>query len=120
MSYPDDNPKTAMGALKVPLHNVPPSAMHYLALAFKDGAAKYGPLNWRDQKVSATVYYGAALRHLFAWFDGADLSQDAMVEHLAHVMACCAILLDAKSVDMLNDDRPTVGASAQLQKDFIA
>ena len=54
--YPDGNPKTAQGALKVPLHLVPPSAMHYLALAFRDGATKYGPYNWRDKGVSASVY----------------------------------------------------------------
>lgn len=118
MSYPDDNPKTAIGATKAPLHLVPPSAIHYLASAFKDGAAKYGPYNWRDQKVSSSVYVGAALRHIGAWWDGANVSSDAGVEHLAHVMACCAIILDAASVGMLNDDRPTNGAAPRLQAEF--
>jgi hypothetical protein len=120
VSYPDDNPKTAIGATKVPLHLVPPSSTHYLALAFKDGAAKYGPYNWRDQKVSASVYYGAAKRHMDAWWDGENLSADARVAHLAHAMACCAIILDAASVGMLNDDRPTAGAAARLQAEFAA
>lgn len=113
--YPDGNPKTAQGALKVPLHLVPPSATHYLALAFKDGAAKYGPFNWREKGVSASVYVAAAMRHLDAFRDGEDLSPDALVHHLAHVMACCAIVLDAQSVGKLNDDRPTKGAAAALQ-----
>lgn len=117
-SYPDDNPKTTIGVTKVPLHLVPPSAKHYLALAFKDGAKKYGPYNWREKKVSASVYVAAAQRHIDAWWDGEDLSEDAAVEHLAHAMACMAIVLDAKSIGMLNDDRPFKGASPQLQKEF--
>lgn len=115
MSYPDDNPKTAVGATKVPLHLVPPVASHYLALAFKDGAAKYGPYNWREHRVSASVYYGAARRHLDAWWDGEDESPDALVHHLGHVMACCAIVLDAMTVGKLNDDRPSPGATPRLQ-----
>lgn len=118
--YPDGNPKTAMGALKVPLHLVPPSATHHLALAFKDGAAKYGPYNWRDKGVSASVYIAAAMRHMDAFRDGEDLSRDAQVHHLGHVMACCAIVLDAMSVGMLNDDRPTKGAAADLQSCFAS
>jgi hypothetical protein len=118
MSYPDGNPKTAVGATKVPLHLVPPSATHFLALAFKDGAAKYGPYNWRDDAVSASVYYGAAKRHMDAWWDGEDLSADAQVHHLAHTMACCAILLDALTVGKLNDNRPTPGAASMLQLAF--
>lgn len=113
--YPDGNPKTAMGALKVPLHLVPPSATHYLALAFKDGAAKYGPYNWREKGVSSSVYIAAAMRHLDAFRDGEDLSPDAKVHHLGHVMACCAIILDAQSVGKLNDDRPAKGAAGELQ-----
>ncbi|MHC9085358.1 dATP/dGTP diphosphohydrolase domain-containing protein [Luteimonas sp. RIT-PG2_3] len=114
--YPDNNPKTAIGAMKVPLHLVPPVASHYMALAFRDGAGKYGPYNWREHKVSASVYLGAARRHLDAWWDGEDISHDAQVHHLGHVMACCAILLDSMSVDKLNDDRPPSGATGALQR----
>ena len=120
MNYPDNNPKTAVGVSKAPLHLVPPSATHYLALAFKDGAAKYGPYNWRDKTVSSSVYIGAVKRHIDAWWDGEDLSTDANVEHLAHAMACLAIILDAKSVGKLNDDRPTKGAASRLQSEFAA
>lgn len=118
MSYPDDNPKTAIGAIKVPLHLVPPVTSHFAALAFKDGAAKYGPYNWREHQVSASVYYAAMRRHADAWWDGEDRSRDAFVHHLGHVIACCAILLDAMTVGKLNDDRPPPGATAQLQADY--
>lgn len=117
-SYPDDNPKTSIGATKVPLHLVPPSAKHYLALAFKDGAAKYGPYNWREKKVSMSVYYAAAMRHMDALWDGEDLSEDAKVHHAAHAMACMAIIVDAMSIGMLNDDRPFKGAVPRLQKEY--
>ena len=33
-------------------------------------------------------------------------------------MACCAILLDAMTLGVLNDDRPVKGASAELQKEY--
>ena len=119
MAMLQDNPKTGEGAKKVPLHLVPPSATHYLAEAFKDGAAKYGPYNWRASGVPASTYYAAAKRHLDAWWDGQDISEDAKVHHLAHAMACMAIVLDAESVGMLKDDRPANGAAAALQKNYI-
>ena len=90
-----------------------------MAEAFADGAVKYDPFNWREQKVSATVYYAACKRHLEAWFDGEELATDSKVAHLAHAMACIAILVDAKSVGMLNDDRPPAGAAARLQAEYL-
>lgn len=116
--YPDDNPKTTIGVSKVPLHLVPPVAGHYTALAFADGAKKYGPYNWREKKVSTSVYIAAMKRHIDAFWDGEDVSADANVHHLGHVMACCAILLDGMSIGMLNDDRPPKGAAARLQEEY--
>lgn len=118
MTYKDNNPKSGAGALKVPLHLVPPSATHYLATAFADGASKYGPYNWRDSGVSAMVYIGAMKRHIDAWLDGENVSQDAGVHHLAHAAACAAIILDAQSVGTLVDDRPPTGAASALQLEY--
>ena len=73
-ALPDTNPKTRMGALKIPLHLVPPSAMHALAIAFEDGARKYGAFHFRDSAVSSSTYYAALLRHVSAWFDGEDVA----------------------------------------------
>ena len=116
--YPDGNPKTQLGVTRVPLNLVPPSAKHYLAEAFADGAMKYGPYNWRGEAVSASIYYAAAQRHMDAWWDGEDLSQDAKVHHLGHAMANMAILLDAMTVGAMKDDRPARGAAANLQQAF--
>lgn len=116
--YPDNNPKTVSGVKKVPLHLVPPSAKHYLAVALADGASKYGPYNWREHAISVSVYKAAMERHLDAFWDGEDLASDSGVHHIAHAMACCALMLDALSLGKLNDDRPPKGAAAKLQAQY--
>lgn len=103
--YPDDNPKTRFGEQKPPMSDVPTTALRALGLVMRNGARKYGRLNWRRHAVSATVYYDAAERHLMAWLDGEDLDPESGLPHLAHVMACCAILLDAAAHGKLNDNR---------------
>jgi len=116
---PDSNPKTRVGLAKAPLHLVPPSVLVYLAAAFREGAAKYGPYNWRNEKISTSVYYAAALRHLTAWWDGEDDATDSGAHHLAHAMACLALILDGKSCAMLNDDRPPAGGTPRLLEEAI-
>ena len=118
--YPDNNPKTLVGASKVPLHLVPPSAKHFLAMALADGASKYGPYNWREHNISVSVYKAALERHMDAFWDGEDLASDSGVHHAAHALACIAIMLDAMTIGMLHDDRPTKGAAAELQAEYAA
>lgn len=118
--YPDNNPKTVLGAKKVPLHLVPPAAKHGLAEALADGAKKYGPYNWRNFPISASVYYAAAQRHMDAWWDGEDLAPDSQVHHLKHAMACMALVLDSLELGLLNDDRPVKGATPRLQAEYAA
>jgi hypothetical protein len=103
---PDTNPKTAFGVQKAPLHLIPPPALLAVAGVMGLGAKKYGPYNWREHAVSASVYQAAAMRHLLAWWSGEDLDPESGQSHLAHAMACCAIVLDAAAVGKLNDDRP--------------
>lgn len=118
--YPDNNPKTLVGAAKVPLHLVPPSAKYYLAQALKNGAEKYGAYNWRDAAISVSTYKAAMERHMDAFWDGEDLAEDSGVHHVAHAMACAALILDAMSIDKLVDDRPTKGASSRLQQEWLS
>lgn len=108
------NPKDAIGDTKAALHLVPAALSIYASQAMSLGAAKYGPYNWRENKVQAHVYYAAALRHLAAWFDGEDADPESHALHLAHAAACLAILLDALATGNLIDDRPTPGATAEL------
>ncbi len=79
-----------------------------------NGCEKYGLVNWRveGQHVSASTYIDAINRHLHAWLEGQQCSEDTQhifpqgVHHLGHVMACCAILIDAERRDELLDNRP--------------
>lgn len=118
-AYPDGNPKTAAGAKKPDLTVIPPTALLHLATAMMNGEAKYGLYNWRDIPVSSRPYIAAAMRHLLAYLDGEEFSADTVetgrpVHHLAHVMATCAIVLDAMEVGALNDNRGTPGCSGDM------
>lgn len=108
MSLPDENPKTAFGAQKTQLQLIPPPALTAEAKAFEEGARKYGAYNWREKNVSSSVYQGATLRHILAWYDGEDNNPETGVSHLAHARACLGILLDAMANNKLNDDRPKI------------
>jgi len=108
-AYPDDNPKTVMGMAKPSLTAIPPTALLHMGGAMSDGRTKYGLMNWREKKVSTSIYIDAAMRHMLAFWDGENTAKDSGVHHLGHVMACMAIILDAESVGMLNDDRPKEG-----------
>ncbi len=112
------NPKDRIGVTKPPLELLPAAFEILVSLALKNGAIKYGRFNWRDEKVSASIYIGAAKRHLAAWFDGEELAQDSGVHHIAHAAACMAIILDAQATNNLVDDRPKKGAAAALLKTF--
>jgi hypothetical protein len=100
------NPKKAQGMAKPPLHLVPSSALVGMAMAFKDGARKYGPFNWRNDPVDTTTYIAAAQRHIALYFNGQRDASDSKVHNLAGAMACLAILLDSEAQGTLIDDRP--------------
>lgn len=110
----ETNPKDRIGIKKPQVHLVPPAAVLHMAKAFEDGAKKYGPYNWRDKKVRATVYLSAALRHLYEYLDGDTYARDSGHHHLAHLLACAAILLDAEETGNLIDDRPPKGAAGDM------
>lgn len=132
----DGNPKTALGAMKPDLSVVPPIAFLHLATAMMNGDTKYGAFNYRQDKVSSRVYVAAAMRHLLSYLDGECFSQDtiagaaayakdpdnnkpiAVTHHLAHVMACCAIVLDAEACEMLIDNRPNKGSAGDAIEQF--
>lgn len=114
MAYPDDNPKTAIGAMKPGVQAIPPIAILELGRGMQDGEDKYGRMNYRENRVTAATYYNGAMRHLMAWWDGEDDAPDSGVTHLGHAMANCAILLDAEALGKLNDDRPVKGTFASV------
>ena len=111
------NPKDLIGMTKPALGLVPPAAIIHLAKAMQNGAEKYGPYNWRENKVQLMVYIHAALRHLMQALDGEDVAEDSGVLHLAHAGACISIVLDALETGNLVDDRPLPGAASRLIKE---
>lgn len=108
------NPKDLLGSNKVPIHLWPNTATILGAMALLDGACKYGRSNFRAVGVRASIYFDAAQRHLCKWFEGEDTDPDSGLPHLAHVLACIAILVDAQAAGKLNDDRTIQGGYLSL------
>jgi len=106
MNRPDNNPKSQFGMKKPNLFLVPAIATLHMADAMGDGAVKYGPYNWRENSVAASIYIAAAKRHMDAWVEGERVADDSGVHHLGHAAACLGILLDAEACGNLIDDRP--------------
>lgn len=100
------NPKDAVGSSKLPLDLVPDTLPVFAAVSFAEGASKYGAYNWRVAGVRASIYRAALQRHLAKWWNGEDTDQETGVPHLASVIACAGIILDAEACGKLNDDRP--------------
>ena len=103
------NPKDIVGSDKVPIHLWPPTATAMGSMALMDGALKYGRTNWRVAGVRWSIYYDALMRHTFALFEGEDIDPDSGLPHEAHILACAAILVDAKAAGKLTDDRMVKG-----------
>lgn len=116
---PAENPKTRAGAAKPALFSViPTAALLHLGEVMKLGAKKYGPFNWRDTPVPIETYIDAAGRHLLSFQDGEDVDPESGMSHLAHIMACCAIIIDATENKMVQDDRPTKGRTGEMISTF--
>lgn len=119
-----ENPKQAIGRKKAPqMSVVPATALAWLAEALRNGAVEkgYGIKNWRESEVCLTDYLDAASRHLMALQEGEDVADDSLVLHAAHLMATCAIIIDADACGTLKDDR-VLGRSevfAQVQADIL-
>lgn len=107
-----ENPKDIASHGRAPLDLIPAVSEIAVSMALADGAKKYGPFNWRKDKVQVCTYIGAMKRHLAAFMDGEDFASDSGCHHLAHVAAGCAILLDAIALGQTIDNRPPAGAGA--------
>ena len=106
MSSKPTNPKDIAATTRVPLALCSPIAKAEWAAAQHAGLCKYGAWNWRIAGVRASVYLSAAMRHLDAYLSGEETDPVDGTHHLGNVMACAAILLDAKAAGKLVDDRP--------------
>ena len=110
------NPKKASGAMKAPMHTLPTLAMIQMANVMAGGAYKYGFHNFRESKIDAQTYIGAINRHFLKWQDGVNFDEESGQHELAHVMSCCAILIDAHFTDSMIDNRSKTGLVEGLLK----
>lgn len=119
------NPKDILGVKKPSMTKIPAIGELWESLAMMDGAGKYDAYNWRANKVVASIYIDALLRHVRAWFEGERTAEDSGCHHLGHAKACLGILLDAEATGNLIDDRPvtrtdsekgTIGSAEAFQK----
>lgn len=109
----EGNPKDIASTARLPLDLWPHAATAMASIALLNGCLKYGRANWRSIPVKATVYVGAAQRHLAAWLDGEEADEEG-VPHLSSVLASLAILVDAMAAETLIDDRPAPGGYRRM------
>ena len=104
----DNDPKAAQAMLdgKVPMDIIPYKPLAAVARVLAAGAEKYGIRNWRREKISASTYIAAIARHtLLEYAEGVNVDADDGEHPLAHVIACCLLVMDADARGMLIDDR---------------
>lgn len=112
------NPKGVAARNKVSSSLVPEIALVELAQAFRNGALKYGPFNWRKEEIATSVYLDAIERHMLLYRAGQDNASDSGLSHLTHIMSSCALLIDAELQGSLIDDREK-WADASLLENVI-
>lgn len=115
------SPKQAAGVSKVPFGMISPAALEAEARVMALGAEKYGAYNFVENRMKASTYANAMLRHLLQWWGGEDADPESGQPHLAHLRACAAILIEQEVSCMLIDDRPRWAglSSLNLEKEKI-
>ena len=108
------NPKDRAGSAKLDLGLVPDTMTVYAAMAFTEGALKYGAFNWRVAGVRNSIYRAALDRHIKKYWNGEWADPKTKAPHLANALACIAITLDAHVVGKLTDDRPPIADLTSL------
>jgi hypothetical protein len=119
MDWKDSNPKTFAATDRLPMSLFPDTALAYGNLAFLEGALKYGRYNWRVAGVRVSTYIDAARRHLMKYYSGEYADPKTNVPHLASVLACIAIIIDADEHGKLDDDRPPADTSLSVEDNML-
>ena len=91
---------------KLRLELVPVEATESIAKAMTYGASKYGDWNW-SRGIAHSRLFGAALRHMWAYYRGEDIDKESGNSHLAHALASLAMLVASVENNLGEDDRPT-------------
>jgi hypothetical protein len=93
---------------------IPPSAALECSLCLQQGAEDYGAFNWREDPIEFYEMLHALQRHFNSVLDREDIDPKSKRKHLGHIMATCAILIDAEAHGTLIDNRPPAGRGAEL------
>lgn len=117
--YASINPKDILAATKLDFSIVPETMEADVAIAFLEGALKYGRYNWRMKPVKMSVYTSALKRHAAKLHAGEDRDKKTRVKHVAYIMCCAAIINDAAIYGTLIDDRPPRGRLRPDIADYI-
>lgn len=119
------NPKDVLSDTRIPLWLLSGVAKIHWALAQFAGLLKYGAWNWRVAGIRASVYLSAMERHIEGLKAGEEYDPVDGTHHLGNIMACAAIMLDAKAAGKFIDDRPpaldhrpTIAFGEALMKDL--
>lgn len=99
---PKEGVKFDQGKRRVDL--VPTEAINALAEVLTAGAVKYGTHNWRKGMDWSRVY-GAAQRHMLAFWGGDDIDEESGMPHLWHALTNMAFLVSYQALSVGRDDR---------------
>jgi len=83
---------------------IPMSSLRSLSRVLGKGAEKYDDNNWRRGMKWSTVQ-GCLFRHLMKWIDGEDIDDESGLNHMDHVMANVAFLVEYIERYPEGDDR---------------
>ena len=72
---------------------MPWDALEPVAQVLTVGAKKYAPDNWKHVPGARWRYFGAAIRHIIAWWGGEKEDPETGLPHLAHAMCCLLFLV---------------------------
>jgi hypothetical protein len=119
MESKDTNPKDVVAAGKANLNCVPDSLVQYASMSFFEGMTKYGAFNWRHAGIKTSVYLNALSRHLTKYKSGEEFDPVTKVPHLASIIACAGIILDATLHGTCEDDRADDSAESVTLIDLV-
>ncbi len=98
--------KTDTGKLRMDL--IPPEAIFAAAEAYTFGLVKYPERNW-EPGMKWGRYFGALMRHMWAWWWGEKADPESGLSHLSHALFCLMALVTYEARNVGEDDRPYSG-----------
>lgn len=93
LSSPVDDGQKFDSEKKIRPELLPVEALELVSKVFAYGARKYEANGWRKVRGWRRRYYGAAFRHLCAWWLNERNDPESGLPHLAHAATCVLILL---------------------------